>query len=35
MTSPVELITPVNVAQAIRAFPRPFFPFSDPLKGMV
>jgi ribose transport system substrate-binding protein len=35
MTSPVELITPVNVAQAIRAFPRPFFPFSDPLKGMM
>jgi ABC-type sugar transport system substrate-binding protein len=35
ITSPVELITPMNVAQAIRAFPRPFFPFSDPLTGMM
>lgn len=30
ITSPIELITPQNAAEAIKAFPRPFFKFDDP-----
>ncbi len=30
ITSPIELITPQNAAEAIKDFPRPFFPFKDP-----
>ncbi len=30
VTSPIELITKDNAAQAIKNFPRPFFSFSDP-----